>query len=1172
MYMTLSSRVSLMMAVLVSASSLTGCEGDDSKFVQPGQSVGLVPNSSNQQGVQGNDIGGLRTEARISDELLQATLAGLQDQIDALKKRDEELAKEIGNVRTELGERIAAVEARLSLLEADVNRKTEQISELKASLAVNDERVAKIQEEINGIQADLAQNYATKAELSVLQAAQAKIQGNLSLLNSEIYGEDSYDKLVELTGDGTLVSRLDQIDSDLAAALERIAANESAIAVHNELIATYRADFEAEQKNIDKLLQDVYGAVGGDGLLAKMDILTGDVAAMNIRIENTSKNLASFYKAATEGEYSEEDTNGMQEGIAEYFRLVRIYEQQVVESLLYLSGQVTLAINRADEAHALAVKNDSDLREMIVTFTGKIDTLSGRVEHIEGFLPQFMSVVDARFSAIEGQVSGMLDGLTPREFANQFKQTVIDVGQVKLSLQSLEENLDARILDAIGTSDLAKKVDQLEVVQGVMNVQIPTASNYLKEYAVESMRLLSSFFDLIAPVSGGTIAIHLSNTFLRDVSSNSVCRPFSIANADFKNVFGTDYFMILARYYAEAFAWGLGRDSVVARAGGMTSAVESWPEGIFHGLPGFVSDDDRLLRMTLAPLFRLEVPPLSDASEIEHAAACQQLVRDWAHDSLFGSSLESDRAGAAALQQALASSQTIRALLETLATIGNKASAPLAVIAETISGQFPAAFQQLQAEVAAHTQRLLALEEKLENVERRMNSEFATAQQFAQATANAETVDAAIIERVQGLEGKFEGLKSQVASLAATLDEHRAEQAGTNSTIFAMIAAIATELDLDDIAKEARERQLPLDTDFAIPPSTGNEPGLGIHNAGMSYTECSSLIGTRGYSKHSWIANQFNWLADSCAVNFRQIPSNLVEDTLTLGSFRVRIASTGVKRIVVSVAAMQGPSVIAASVQSGAFDLENPDENVTAVAGDWVVGLFDINVNHLIRGALEGNANRRLQFTITGYFGDGPVGSPVQISIGFYSPLILNFAGTHSVATKDAMSSGVRFDLDGDGRPEGTGWLARGSSVGFLAADLNGNGRIDDGSELFGEATLLQGGERAKNGYVALAMIDSNKDGLVNAVDKEFDKLVVWFDRNLNGQSDAGELVSLKDAEVTALATSYSEVTDPAKRAQSVLENDHRYEARFWGPKQCGTEGCASYDIFFSKASELAKN
>lgn len=48
----------------------------------------------------------------------------------------------------------------------------------------------------------------------------------------------------------------------------------------------------------------------------------------------------------------------------------------------------------------------------------------------------------------------------------------------------------------------------------------------------------------------------------------------------------------------------------------------------------------------------------------------------------------------------------------------------------------------------------------------------------------------------------------------------------------------------------------------------------------------------------------------------------------------------------------------------------------------------------------------------------------------------------------------------------------------MLVRDLNGNGLIDNGTELFGNSTILSNNETAANGFEALKELDSNGDGI----------------------------------------------------------------------------------------------
>lgn len=126
-------------------------------------------------------------------------------------------------------------------------------------------------------------------------------------------------------------------------------------------------------------------------------------------------------------------------------------------------------------------------------------------------------------------------------------------------------------------------------------------------------------------------------------------------------------------------------------------------------------------------------------------------------------------------------------------------------------------------------------------------------------------------------------------------------------------------------------------------------------------------------------------------------------------------------------------------------------------------------------------------------------------------PLVLDL--DHNGLSFTSQAAGVHFDLNADGVVDQVAWTN--AHDGLLAFDVNGNGLIDNGTELF--TPDFAGGHYA-SGLAALASLDSNHDGVINSADKDFSKLVVWQDANHNGVSNAGELHSLADLGITEIS------------------------------------------------------
>lgn len=200
----------------------------------------------------------------------------------------------------------------------------------------------------------------------------------------------------------------------------------------------------------------------------------------------------------------------------------------------------------------------------------------------------------------------------------------------------------------------------------------------------------------------------------------------------------------------------------------------------------------------------------------------------------------------------------------------------------------------------------------------------------------------------------------------------------------------------------------------------------------------------------------------------------------------------------------------------------------------------------------------------SGYRWDSDTCCCEKMNIG-HTPVVVDVLG-NGFALTDA-AGGVAFDLDGDGAPERLSWTAAGADDAWLALDRNGNGRVDDGRELFGNHTAQPdppaGVER--NGFLALAEFDrlsngGDGDGLISAGDAVFHALRLWQDANHNGVSDPGELHGLAPLGVAYLRLDYRE-----SRRTDRHGNLFRYRAKVGDAKGAGP-GRYAYDVFLVAA------
>lgn len=147
-------------------------------------------------------------------------------------------------------------------------------------------------------------------------------------------------------------------------------------------------------------------------------------------------------------------------------------------------------------------------------------------------------------------------------------------------------------------------------------------------------------------------------------------------------------------------------------------------------------------------------------------------------------------------------------------------------------------------------------------------------------------------------------------------------------------------------------------------------------------------------------------------------------------------------------------------------------------------------------------------------------------------PIVLDLSGEGINLTE--AGKGANFDINADGMMDSTAWVA--GDTAMLVYDKNGNNRIDDGSELFGD----QNG--AKDGFAELAKYDSNNDGKIDSKDSIYKNLKLYRDLNGDGKMSENEFSTLGDMGIKALNLNATEVDENVNGNSIVLSGSFERE------------------------------
>lgn len=197
--------------------------------------------------------------------------------------------------------------------------------------------------------------------------------------------------------------------------------------------------------------------------------------------------------------------------------------------------------------------------------------------------------------------------------------------------------------------------------------------------------------------------------------------------------------------------------------------------------------------------------------------------------------------------------------------------------------------------------------------------------------------------------------------------------------------------------------------------------------------------------------------------------------------------------------------------------------------------------NEALDDALEGNETQFCgEFGL--YANNPPIDSPIDCGFAVVpfecnnDPLLIDL-GRDGIHLGQA-GVGVYFDMNADGLATPMQWVRPNGNEAFLVRDINNNGIIDDGSEMFGNGTVEVNALQYKlpitslyntseitttsNGFEALSQYDlltngGDNDGFISKNDAIWFELQLWLDSNADAITTPDELISLEQFGINKL-------------------------------------------------------
>jgi DNA-binding transcriptional regulator YdaS (Cro superfamily) len=815
-------------------------------------------------------------------------------------------------------------------------------------------------------------------------------------------------------------------------------------------------------------------------------------------------------------------------------------------------------------AYSLAI-NDRNLANIINEVNVN---LSSEIAKLRSDFESEKRAVASRFGILEEELNQKINQLK-QVTESRFMQIVRSMaGLSTASGPELAQDLANRsaYLAELASRSASKKDLVIDAIARAMGVSNETAKASLLEREKELINLLSSgiavsSFDVLTEIFK-TLDPNQNQRPFYDLDFQTRVAPSCnghVRYTPFTNIVGRDTHEILAMAYMRLLLGGIRSN-------------QASNNSIFFNLQGVVSGNS-LQQVMLARLFDYRANP-----ETEVSATCLNAIDTFARDILLNDARFANQ------RLALSQNLTLQRMATLLVDDAKKAFDRAGAIHGIIVGSAGANRSQLDANLLLVANRIVdaAIAERLYNlVNVEVENLIAIQKELSSQNGFQNEFEGYLRTYLDSMAAMRTGLEQNRLALVNEIAQRQAQdqalqaQIGQLRDAMGYVAALAMT---DPLASEEVKRRVQaaatIDSNIQnliqnINQSGRNEePFTPVIRAIRHVTQGKvTCFGTQvsadvmpsgsAFVGHWGIIASGNVWSNSCAYNFRL--GNQFKDRVLYriwGSAHKIEFKSAINNSVVRTVDFRQPA-----------SMEFPIRNI--VTGNFKQGVFDAQVPGILDPAVgQVRAYNTGLINLTPIFVSPVSGAEIRgttqtYAMTLYSPIVLDFVNKGMPKTISPSESSVEFDLSAIGMKQRVGWIS-GREGGLLGLDLNGNGKIDDGSELFGEFTKMhQTGLRAANGYEALKQYDYNQDGRIDSKDPIFGKLVVWFDHNVNGTSEASELQTLSELKVSSIEVRYSEV---ASDQQFSNGNRIRYQAKFFGPESCGTSGCRTYDIYFGTA------